>query len=90
MLQAGFTKTYLELHNIILPNGQSKKTLLAGMYNYGAYTQGTLIEIDPTFSEKQTVDEYDFDGSWNFSTSYSIAAGSSDLDIGMRAAPLWI
>lgn len=86
MQQAGFNKTYLELHNSILPNGISKKTLLAGMYNYGTYTQNTLIEIDPTFSAKQSTDEYDFDTTTNFVSSWGVRTGSSDMDVGYATA----
>lgn len=60
MEQAGFTNSYLELHQQILPNGQTNKTLLMGMFGFGSYTQNTLIEVDPTFSEVQAIDENDF------------------------------
>lgn len=82
MKSAGFNKTYLELHNQILPNDVGKKTLLAGMFNYGSYTQGTLIEIDPTFAEKAETDAYDFYTQFDGSSSYSDNVDSDTITVG--------
>lgn len=62
MEQAGFTQKYLSLHDQSIPNRGTIKTLRAGMYGYGFYSQGTWINIDPVFSEKQASDSRDFYG----------------------------
>jgi hypothetical protein len=55
---AGFTDKYLNLHNQQFPDGSLRLVLRAGMFGYGAYTQGTIIEIDPTY-QSYTTDDYD-------------------------------
>jgi hypothetical protein len=56
-----FENDYLQLINYDLPSGDQRKVLLAGMFGYseGSYLQDTWVEIDPTFSEKQSIDTYD-------------------------------
>ncbi len=80
MKLVGFNKTYLELHNQILPNNIARKSLLFGMYDYGPYTQGTLIEIDPTFSETAALDERDFFAENNTEDdTYSVHVTSNEI-----------
>ena len=88
MKNAGFNKTFLELHNQILPNEISRKTLLAGMFNFGAYTAGTEIRIDPSFSAKISNDEYDFDNTWDGALNYAVQTSSSDIDVGYNVGDL--
>jgi hypothetical protein len=82
MKNSGFTQTYLELHNQILPNKIQKKTLLAGMYGYGNLAQNELISIDPTFSEKQIVDAYDFWIQYDSPSTYDEYIGGNWLQAG--------
>ena len=59
MEQAGFTQKYLNLHNQLMPDGSTRKVLRVGMYGYGSYTNGILIEIDPDVGPVETTDNYD-------------------------------
>ncbi|PWI49489.1 hypothetical protein CEE45_01475 [Candidatus Heimdallarchaeota archaeon B3_Heim] len=65
MEDAGFTQKYLELHDQLMPDGSTRKTLLAGMYGFGAYSVNTIIEIDPVTGTKYSTDDSDLyiDGS---------------------------
>jgi len=47
---AGFTSKYLEIHDQQFPDGSNRNVLLAGMYDYGSYTNGTWVFVDPSGS----------------------------------------
>lgn len=59
MENAGFTQKYLNLHDQQFPNGSIRKVLRVGMYGYGNYTNGTVIEIDPDLGPITPVDNND-------------------------------
>ena len=81
MEAAGFTEKYLNLHDQTVRSLGVRKTLRAGMYGYGSYTANTQVLIDPTFSEKQTIDEQDF---WveNETTGINLKTSSSEAKLG--------
>jgi len=82
MEDAGFTQKYLELHNQLMPDGSTRKTLLAGMYGYGSYTNQTWVTIDPTITDYEVTDNYDlyyhgepFPDTWVTTSTY-VRAGA--------------
>ncbi|MFX0066388.1 MAG: hypothetical protein ACFFC7_29870 [Candidatus Hermodarchaeota archaeon] len=56
---AGFTKKHLKLHYQRLPDGNIHKMLCAGMYGFGEYKTGTNVEIDPSTSDRYSIDNND-------------------------------
>jgi hypothetical protein len=84
MVNAGFSEKYLNLHNQDIPARGVKKSLRAGMYGYGSYTQNTWIEVDPTFSAKQTTDEFDFDIFFDGTPSYTTETARDDIEVGFE------
>ena len=72
---AGFTEKYLDLHNQQMPDGSVRKVLRAGMYGFGAYTQGTKVVIDPSTGDLNPPDDiYDlyYDNYWGWMTGWSM------------------
>ena len=59
MEDAGFTQKYLNLHNQQFPDGSVRLVLMAGMYGYGEYINGSWINIDPTYGATVITDTYD-------------------------------
>jgi len=68
METSGFTEKYLSLNDLELPNYETRKTLRAGMYGMGSYSQGEWINIDPTFSERlvESINDFDMDQSFAY------------------------
>ncbi|MHA2032034.1 MAG: hypothetical protein ACW99Q_21905, partial [Candidatus Kariarchaeaceae archaeon] len=81
---AGFTQKYLNLHDQSFPDGSNRLTLRAGMYGYGSYLQGSIIEIDPVFSAKQTTGAYD--GSVYYNGGYNPAIGGNRMFVSYAGA----
>jgi len=87
---AGFTQKYLNLHNQTFPDGSWRYTLRAGMYGYGDYTNGTVIEIDPSVGYFYTADNYDL---WalidDFGTDEWYNSDGNIDTASINAAQLW-
>ncbi len=90
MEEAGFTQKYLNLHNQLLPNGISRKTLRFGMYGYGSFLAGSTIEIDPTTTWYVDDDNNDL---WReYSGTSSWKTGNSYMEVGREWVydyPVW-
>ncbi|MFX0173136.1 MAG: hypothetical protein ACFE9L_14660 [Candidatus Hodarchaeota archaeon] len=56
---AGFTAKYLDLHKQQFPTGLERLVLRAGMFGFGEYYVGTIVEIDPSTGTKYSTDNYD-------------------------------
>ncbi len=71
---AGFTTKELGVQNLQLPDGRVENVLCAGMANYGAYSAGTAVIIDPNISVQPT-DNYDlmYENDTAWITSYTFA-----------------
>lgn len=84
MEEVGFTNKYLSLQDLELPNFETRKTLRAGMYGYGSYLQNNWIEIDPSYSAKQTIDEQDFQTRY-VPPTYTLSTGMDHFRVGVRS-----
>ncbi|MHA2224442.1 MAG: CARDB domain-containing protein [Candidatus Hodarchaeales archaeon] len=78
MREAGFTEKSLLLTDQRLPDGSIRKTLQAGMSNYGSYIAGEKIVIDPVLATKYVTDNYDL-----YLTGSSYSTGSTALMAGV-------
>lgn len=87
MEDAGFTQKYLNLHDQIFPDLSTRKVLRVGMYGYGAYSQGTWINIDPPLGTIYSTDIYDCYTYGVGSTSW--ATGAGDVSVGPYSAGSW-
>jgi len=94
MSEAGFNKSYLSLHSQLMPDGSTRPVLRTGMFDYGSYTQNTIIEIDPSISDVKSVDDddlyYDSNSGWNTgSTSIRLGydTGSTSIRLGYVSDP---
>lgn len=84
-MESQFTDLKLQTLDEILPVMRSRTILRAG-FNGSSYTAGDWFETDPSFSEKQTVDEQDFDCFFSSPPpTYDVRTARTDMDAGFSS-----